>query len=236
MKRYKLLLFDLDDTLLYSDWYKKGLVQTIGEHTLTKNLDAALFLKKKLHVPSHLIEKLKNREFTPEEFRRARWQHAFSHFDMTPDDEIINEIEALFLQTGFSCIKQDASLIQLLKDLGTHYKLGIVTNALYDPRQKVYKMGLSKVFPNDTIFCAEELGLRKPDRELYHAPLKYFGIKPEETVFIGDSWVHDVAGAIDSGMAAIWINTRGAVPTTGHSPYAVVSDVKDIRKLLLDFK
>jgi 5'-nucleotidase len=233
MKKYKLLLFDLDDTLLNSDWFKTGLIQTLSEHPLTKNLDAALFLEKKLRVPSHLIEKLKNREFTPQEFRRTRWKHAFSHFEMTPDDEIINGIENLFLQKGFSCINQDPSLIQLLMDLRKHYELGIVTNALYDPRQKVHQMGLSKVFPNETIFCSEELGLRKPDLELYHAPLKFFGIKPEESIFIGDSWIHDVAGAIDAGIDAIWINSRGAVPSTDHSPHAIVSDVKDIRDLLL---
>jgi 5'-nucleotidase len=233
MKKYKLLLFDLDDTLLHSNWFKKGLIQTIEEHPLTKSVDAALFLEKKLRVPSHLIEKLKSREFTPDEFRRARWQHAFSHFEMTLSDEIINEFETRFLQTGFSCIKQDSSLIQLLEELGKLFQLGIVTNALYDPRQKVYQMGLSKLFPDENIFCAEELGLRKPDLELYRAPLRYFEVKPEETLFIGDSWNHDVAGAMDAGMAAIWINSRGAVPTTSHSPYAIVSDVKDIRDLLL---
>lgn len=233
MRKYKLLLFDLDDTLLHADWFKIGLIQTLREHPLTKSLDAALFLEKKLRVPPRLIEKLKNGEFTPGEFRRARWQHAFSHFDMTPDTEIINGIEELFLHNGFSYINQDPPLIQLLTDLRNHYELGIVTNALYDPRQKVHHMGLSEVFPNETIFCAEELGLRKPELELYHAPLNFFGKKPEETIFIGDSWLHDVAGAIDAGMDAIWINSRGVSPSTGHSPYAIVSDVKDIRHLLL---
>ena len=234
MKKYKLLLFDLDDTLLYSDWFKEGLIQTIEEHSLTKSVDASLFLERKLRVPSHLIEKLKNREFTPEEFRRARWVYAFSQFDITPDDEALTEIEKLFLQKGFSCINKDPLLISLLEDLRNHYELGIVTNALYDPRQKIYHMGLSEVFPDKTIFSAEELGLRKPDREFFHAPLTYFEINPEDTIFIGDSWIHDVAGAMDAGMDAIWINSRGAVPTTSHSPFAIVSDVKDIRDLLLN--
>lgn len=234
MKKYKLLLFDLDDTLLHSDWFKKGLIQTIEEHPLTINLDAALFLEKKLRVPSYLIEKLKSREFTPDEFRRARWIYAFSQFDITLNDDALTEIEKQFLQKGLSCITQDPPLILLLKELRNHYKLGIVTNALYDPRQKVSKMGLSNLFPDKTIFSAEELGLRKPDSEFYHAPLTYFEVNPEDTIFIGDSWIHDVAGAMDAGMDAIWINSRGAVPTTSHSPYAIVSDVKDIRDLLLN--
>jgi putative hydrolase of the HAD superfamily len=228
-----LLLFDLDDTLLNSDWFQKGVLQTIGEHPFTTNLDASIFLERKLDVPKDLIDRLKKREFTPMDFRRARWLHAFAHFDLTPNDELIDEIDTLFVKTGLSTIEHDPLLIKLLLDLRSHYELAIVTNALYDPRQKVVQMGLSAVFPDETIFHGEELRLRKPDRKLYHAPLKYFDRTPEETLFIGDSWIHDVAGPINCGMDAIWINVHGVDQPSGHSPFAVVSDVMGIRDVLL---
>jgi putative hydrolase of the HAD superfamily len=233
LKKHKLLLFDLDDTLLYSDWFKKGMLQTIAGHPLTKNLDAALFLEKKLRVPKELIDRLKKREYTPMEFRRARWLHAFAHFDLTPNDKLIDEIDTLFVKTGLSTIEQNPHLNRLLLDLRSHYEIAIVTNALYDPRQKVAAMGLSELFTDETIFHGEELGLRKPDQELYLAPLKYFGRTRDETLFIGDSWIHDVAGPIDCGMDAIWINVHGVDQPSGHSPFAVVPDVMGIRDVLL---
>ncbi|MFG6494934.1 HAD-IA family hydrolase [Fictibacillus sp. UD] len=233
MKKYKLLLFDLDDTLLNSDWFKIGLIQTLGIHPITKDLDASLFLAQKLQVSSHLIALLKKRLITPLNFRRARWRHAFSHFGLTIDDKQIDELDTLFVKTGLLCIEQSPTLITMLHELKAHYELAIVTNALYDPRQKVQQMGLSEVFSPESIFHGEELGLRKPDRELYYAPLEQFDHRPEQTLFIGDSWTHDIAGPIDFGMDAIWINARGSKPLTEHKPFAIVSDVMEIREILL---
>lgn len=89
-------------------------------------------------------------------------------------------------------------------------------------------MGLSEVFSDDSIFHAEQFGYRKPDSEIYSVTLEYFGKKPNETLFIGDSWTHDVVGPMEVGMEAIWVNSKGASPTTKHIPIAVVSDVTEI--------
>ncbi|HDX9578905.1 TPA: HAD family hydrolase [Bacillus pseudomycoides] len=233
MNNYRLLLFDLDDTLLDSTWFKVGLVKTLEMHPITQNIDASIFLEKKLNIPKSLLERFKNRELTPVEFRRARWKHAFAHFDVLPDVEVIDEIDELFLKTSMSCIGINNSITSLLNELKTHYNLGIVSNGLYDPRLKIFQMGLSEVFGNDTILHAEQLGYRKPDPEIYLMALKRFGKKPGETLFIGDSWTHDVVGPIEAGMGAIWVNAKGLSKATAHIPSAIVSDVTEIRDILL---
>ncbi|MDP7978222.1 HAD family hydrolase [Bacillus sp. WLY-B-L8] len=233
MNKYSLLLFDLDDTLLNSTWFHAGLIKTLEMHPITKNLDASIFLEKNLHIPTSLLERFKNRELTPVEFRRARWNHAFAHFNMSPDVEVIDEIDALFFKTGMACIGINNSITSLLNELKTHYNLGIVSNGLYDPQLKIIQMGLSKVFSSDTIFHAEQLGYRKPDSKIYSMVLERFGKKPEETLFIGDSWIHDVVGPIDAGMDAIWINKKGISKATAHIPIAIVSDVTEISDILL---
>lgn len=233
MNKYSLLLFDLDDTLLDSTWFNVGLIKTLEMHPITRNLDASVFLEKKLHIPKSLLKRFKNRELTPAEFRRARWNHAFAHFNVLPDVELIDELDTLFIKTGMACIGINNSIISLLHELKTHYDLGIVSNGLYDPRLKILQMGLSKVFSNDTIFHAEQLGYRKPDPEIYTVALEHFGKKPEETLFIGDSWAHDIVGPIETGMDAIWVNPKVLSKTTAHTPIAVVSDVTEIRHILL---
>ncbi|WP_090997105.1 HAD family hydrolase [Bacillus sp. 491mf] len=233
MNKYSLLLFDLDDTLLDSTWFNVGLIKTLEMHPITKNLDVSVFLEKKLQIPKSLLERFKNRELTPVEFRRARWKHAFAHFYVLPDVEVIDEIDALFLKTSMSCIGINNSITSLLNELKTHYNLGIVSNGLYDPRLKIFQMGLSEVFSNDTIFHAEQLGYRKPDSEIYLMALERFGKKPGETLFIGDSWTHDVVGPIEAGMDAIWVNAKNLSKTTAHIPIAIVSDVTEIRDILL---
>ncbi|MFD3445961.1 HAD family hydrolase [Microbacteriaceae bacterium 4G12] len=235
MSKYSLLLFDLDDTILNnSTWFNEGLIQTLGIHPITKNLDASVFLEKKLHIPKSLVEQLKNRELSSVEFRRARWRHAFAYFNMLPDEKLIDEIDTLFLKTSMECIGREDSVISLLEELKIHYDLGIVTNGLYDPQKKISQMGLSKVFNPETIFHAEQLGYRKPNPEIYSVALEHFAKKPKETLFIGDSWTHDVVGPMEVGMDAIWINRKGLSKPTNHIPIAVVSDITKIRDILLN--
>jgi FMN phosphatase YigB (HAD superfamily) len=79
------------------------------------------------------------------------------------------------------------------------------------------------------------LPLRKPDPEIYLIALKYFGKKPQETLFIGDSWIHDVVGPMKVGMEAIWVNEKGTFnKTTALNPFAIVSDVLEIKQILLN--
>jgi pyrimidine 5'-nucleotidase len=113
LSKYSLLLFDLDDTLLSSSWFNVGLIQTLGMHPITRTLDASIFLEKKLHVPKSLLEQFKHRELTPLEFRRARWRHAFAYFNVLPDVDLIDVLDALFLKTGIGCIGLNNSVTSL---------------------------------------------------------------------------------------------------------------------------
>ncbi|RDI36904.1 HAD family hydrolase [Falsibacillus pallidus] len=233
MKDYKLLLFDLDETLLSGDWFKEGIIQMIQSHALTKHIDPMLFLEKKLQVPKPLITRFKNRELSPHEFRRARWKHALSYFEMFPEEEVIDELDGCFLQSGMSCIKENKNLTALLDDLQKHYQLAIVTNALYDPMMKISSLKLSHLFTKDNVFQAEELGYRKPDPELYWAALNHFQNLPEQAVFIGDSWTHDVVGPMEMGMEAIWVNENSIPIDSAHRPLKVVSEILELRSVLL---
>ncbi|TMU87484.1 HAD family hydrolase [Bacillus sp. BHET2] len=233
MSRYGLLLFDLDETLLDSMWFREGLLRTLHHHPLTKELDALLFLERKLNVPHTILERFVNRELSPTEFIRARWLSAFLHFDIKPDIETIDEINDMFIKTGMKCIEEDDSLIRLLEELNEKYELGIVTNALYDPYEKIFQMGLSQIFHKRTIIHAEELGYRKPDKEIFTTALEAFGKKAEETIFIGDSWIHDVLAPMQYGMDAIWLNRKGIDKPSPHKPYAIISDIRELRDILI---
>jgi len=235
LKKYSLLLFDLDDTILdNSSWFHVGLIQTLGMHTATRTLDASVFLEQMLHPPKMILEPFKSRELTPEAFKKARWSHALSFFNVRSDSVFIDEIDALFFKTSMEYVRANESISALLKDLKRDYDVGIVTNGLYDPRLKIQRMGLAEVFSNDTIFHAEQLGYRKPDPQIYAVALEQFGKKSDEALFIGDSWTHDVVGPMEAGIDAIWVNPRGLLPTTNHRPVAIVHDVTEIGHLLLN--
>jgi FMN phosphatase YigB (HAD superfamily) len=234
MKKYSLLLFDLDDTLLEnSSWFDDGLAQTLAEHPLTKRMDEQQFLKKIKQPPRSLIDKLVSGELTTVEFKRERWKSALNSFEVKAEIEEIDQLELLFLNVSMSFITIDESILHLMNELKKDYKVGIVTNGLYDPHQKISNMGLGEVFSQDKIIHAELLGIRKPDSRIYHSALEAFNKKPEETIFIGDSWTHDVVGPMEAGMEAIWVNFRGEEKPTDHSPYAIVSSIMEIKDILV---
>ena len=234
MKKYSLLLFDLDDTLLEnSSWFDDGLVQSLTEHPLTKGVDEKQFLKKIKQPPKSLIDKLVSGEINTFEFKRERWKNAFDYFDVKVNIEAIEQLEAHFTNTSMKFITVNEYVLNLMNELNKHYEVGIVTNGLYDPQQKIVNMGLGHIFSHNKIFHAEQIGIRKPDSRIYTIALEAFNKKPEETIFIGDSWTHDVIGPLEAGMVAIWVNFRGIEKPTNHTPYAIVSSIGEIRDILL---
>ncbi|REE88930.1 putative hydrolase of the HAD superfamily [Paenibacillus taihuensis] len=234
MKKYSLLLFDLDDTLLdNASWFNIGLARTLEIHPATSTVDPLIFLEQVLQPPKSILESFIRREMSPDAFKKARWKNALSHSDIAFDEALIEEIDALFIETSMKYISTNESITSLLIDLLKNYNVAIVTNGLYDPRVKIQQMGLTEIFCNETIFHAERLGFRKPDPQLYEIALNHFGKAPTETLFIGDSWTHDVVGPMNAGMDAIWVNPKGKPQPTDHTPIAIVSDVTEIRRILL---
>lgn len=50
------------------------------------------------------------------------------------------------------------------------------------------------------------VGLRKPDARIFHYALEQLNVAPEDAVYVGDSYGHDVLGAIRAGLSAILLD------------------------------
>lgn len=234
MKKYSLLLFDLDDTLLKSSsWFHVGLIHCLAKHPLTNQLNENTVLDMLQQPPRSFIDKLISGEYSPSEFKRVRWEFVLKQLNLTMDMDALDELDNLFYKTSMNFITPNEKITSLVKDLGENFKLGIVTNGLYDPQQKLNNMGLGEIFSNDKVFHAEPLGYRKPDPRIYYKALDYYNHEPSETIFIGDSWTHDVIAPMEIGMEAIWVNHKNVTPPTLHKPLAVVSEITEIRDILL---
>jgi putative hydrolase of the HAD superfamily len=82
--------------------------------------------------------------------------------------------------------------------------LGIVSNTGRTPgvilRRVLERHGLLAHFA--AVSYSDEVGVRKPDAEIFHATLARAGVRPDEAVHIGDNPDADVAGARAVGMRA----------------------------------
>lgn len=66
------------------------------------------------------------------------------------------------------------------------------------------ELGVSPHFVR--VFSSSQLGLRKPDPRIFHECLRTLKADPSETIYVGNSYLHDVVGAKSAGLRCIWVD------------------------------
>ncbi|WP_058827684.1 HAD family hydrolase [Haloferax sp. Q22] len=96
----------------------------------------------------------------------------------------------------------------MLAGLRTTYRVGLLTNGpVVAQEAKIDKLGWRDHF--DTALVTGALPAGKPDGRAFRALLDDLGTEPEETVYVGDSVHHDIAGAHDAGMLPVQVLGEG---------------------------
>lgn len=100
----------------------------------------------------------------------------------------------------------------VLKQLAGDYRLAVCSNFTHTPtaHRVLEDAGLAEHF--DAIVVSEEVGIRKPRREIFEATLAKLGVAPGEALHVGDNLDADVAGAAAVGLGTGWITRRVADP------------------------
>jgi putative hydrolase of the HAD superfamily len=146
------------------------------------------------------------RELDVEASRRERMRLLFADHEvaLTPDES--DEAEALY-RRAYDVARRPVPgvvpLIAALRERGL--KLAVVTNGLaIKQREKLRLCELADAF--DALVLGGDLGLLKPDPAIFHHALTALRLPPESAVVLGDSWKHDVVGAQNAGIRAVWFN------------------------------
>lgn len=93
-----------------------------------------------------------------------------------------------------------------------HGPVGLITNftdgALQ--RRKIAVAGLAGLF--DAVFISGEVGVHKPDPEIFHHASRELGASAADCVHIGNSWASDIEGALAAGMSAVLVEEDDRPP------------------------
>lgn len=85
------------------------------------------------------------------------------------------------------------------------FRIGILSNGFHELQfKKLDRSALKGLY--DIVVLSEDLGVNKPDRRLFDFAAEKAGIKGEKTIMIGDNPSTDIAGAIDAGWDAVYLN------------------------------
>ncbi len=105
------------------------------------------------------------------------------------------------LQAEYWNGRWDAELLDFIRtDLWGTYKLGILSDATSGAREKVGEFVDFSMF--DTVVFSYEVGMCKPDPDIYKLTLERLRAEPAETVFIDDG-LHKIEGARAIGIHGI---------------------------------
>lgn len=234
MSTFTTILFDLDDTLFdFSACWEAGMQRTIATHPLTADLDGKKLLETlRRHGDDLWVDVLAKRyDFT--QYRQLRLQRSMADFDRQIEVEQIDEFQSAYAKACLDAVTPDTTVQETIAKLAHHHTLGIVTNGPVDMAFiKLERLGLSEYFPKDRVFISELLGYHKPDPRIYATAVEQLGVVPEQVLFVGDTWEADVAGAIDAGFSAVWINPQGKKPKSKHMPLAIIERVDQLLPLV----
>ncbi len=89
-------------------------------------------------------------------------------------------------------------------------KLGLISNATDLARRVMARLDLEGYF--DFVVISEEVGVRKPSKEIFDIAMEKAGTLPSRAIYIGDKLAVDVVGATQAGLNAVLVDRNGTYP------------------------
>ncbi len=122
--------------------------------------------------------------------------------------------------------------VNAVKELSARFLLAVITNGSPDVQyRKIEAIGLEGIF--SAIVLSEELGIRKPDTEIFLYAARALHIQPAECLFVGDSYRNDIVGAKRAGMKACWYNGESSASgNTGIQADFIITSFKELTRIL----
>lgn len=187
---YKMILFDFWDTLAE-----------------ISNLDSLLEETKQVLVEDR-YEELK-KQFT--KWHLVAWTKEQFIEDLDKKISIGVEelpiIERFIDPDNYAKYPETDVVLQALKNEGI--KLVLVTNSPPTSKNAFNRLNLAKFFDRTVFSC--DVGVMKPDREIFKIAIKGFNIESKKILMVGNSMDKDVNSAIAAGLNAILIDRKGLI-------------------------
>jgi putative hydrolase of the HAD superfamily len=254
----RVLLFDLDNTLLFEDEVTHRSVRAACERALTRadpaELSAALARiadEQWRAAPTFAYaeemglwwgeglwgdfrgggDDLRTvRELAPR-FRREVWRDSLAASGVD-DDRLAAELSDAYRVARRAGELVDPEATAVLDDLSRDHRLALVTNGAPDVQgEKIVRADLGRYF--SPIIISAEVGVGKPDPRIFRIALDAIDATADGAVMIGDSVPRDIAGARNAGVRSIWID-RGHAWSRAEEPVpdARIRALREIRAVL----
>jgi 2-haloacid dehalogenase len=205
MRRYRLLIFDIDDTLVdFGASQTAALADIRAAHY--PQASPGSFARIYTEVNHALWADYVRGEIEQEEIRRRRFTETAKRLGLpVPDWRAIGDAYEDALAAHAQLI--DGALA-LLEALAPRYRLAAITNGLTRVQlPKARRTGIDRFL--DPYLISEQEGVAKPSSEIFRRCLERTGIDAVDALMIGDSWESDGRGAAQAGIDFCFVGANG---------------------------
>lgn len=202
------IFFDLDNTLwdLRKNAYL-ALKEIFKREQIERlyNIDFEEFHREYHIVNERLWAKIRDGEIDKEYLRKHRFYDTFLSLGIDNLD-LAQRFEYSFLDEILLYNELVEGASEIMKYLTTKgYTLHIISNGFAEVTDRKCEVsGIKNLFK--TITCADEIGIRKPNPEIYDYAFAKTDATKENSIMIGDDWVADAEGAVAYGIPAIFFD------------------------------
>lgn len=203
--RYKILLFDVDNTLLDFDANEEEAFKAVMKE-MDQTWSEELFETYK-ELNTDLWKRIERNEITVEQGVNRRFSDLMAKYGKAVDGVLWEKTYRKYLNLGIQEIPQAHQVLRRLLESG--HELYVITNGVTKTQEsRMARSGLDQYFRE--MFISGRIGAGKPSGEFFdyvksHVP----GFEEKEALVIGDSLSSDIRGGADAGIPTCWF-TRNA--------------------------
>jgi putative hydrolase of the HAD superfamily len=205
---YKLLLFDIDDTICNASEAYSIAKSKCFEYLKKKYpiIDENTFNAVYAEARDQIHKELKDTASSHERF--LYFQRMFEILGLPLQPTIIYEISKLYWKTTIENLKIYPGVKKTLKlAKENNMRVGIVSDLVANVQlSKLKKLGIDKYV--DFLVTSEEAGKEKPHSKPFLLALKKVRCSAKETVMVGDDVEKDIKGAKRLGITAVLMNRK----------------------------
>ena len=245
------IYFDLDDTLCaYWDASKAALRTAFEQHGPDGHTPeemvghwATVFRRFSPTIKGSDWYKNYLRKGEPTRVEQMRLTLAEVGFD---DQDRAQKLSCCYAQERDRNLRLFPDAVSILNWAKERYPLGLITNGPADvQRQEITTLGIEPFFKH--ILIEGEMGEGKPLARVFRRAEALMKKGPEQILFVGNSYGHDILPAIDVGWRTVWVRRPTDVPPSAGKaavpeqvpaeappPNAIVSDLEALKELLPD--
>ncbi|RED59194.1 HAD family hydrolase [Cohnella lupini] len=227
MNMYKAIIFDLDNTLLnYTLSELDSMKRTCSDHALFGDDETQwssfweTFLK---HNYAHWMDFVNQGSVKSiEDVLRFSFRDT-----LNADVALHNQLTSTYWNYFCNTCHFESGAEEVLSVVQSKYRLGIISNGISEAQKKRLAAGnIQSLF--QSVVVSDEVGIRKPKKEIFDIALQELRVDYGEVLFVGDSLQDDYHGALNAGIDFCFYNRNQIELPTSITPKYSIARMQDL--------